>query len=189
MTSIDTLTSEQLLRVVANLHKTHGGNAADLVATAARSLGCQTELASFGLQTIINSAQANIDRAERQALAAADNFESVGQMSLFGDLISEHSIPKGWKTKYTKDVIDWWQSRAEIDRANAEEMMRHAEQAQRKAKHSEYNASVTHQVGEALERAGLDPAQVTYEQAIAHAETFHARGGPATGASSSKPLR
>lgn len=190
MNTPEKLTSEQLVRVGLDLFKTQGERNPDaLYVATCRHLGCQTEVASFGAQAIVNSLEFGMQRMERQALAAAVKFETIGQMSLFGDLIPEHHIPKGWKAKIAREVNDWLKSRAEIKQANAEELERAAEGARREAVAAAHDAGASQQVIDALERAGLDPAQVTYEQAIAHSEAFHGRGGATAGASPRKPLR
>ena len=184
-----TITAEQLVKSGLDLYKTQGGDANSLIASAARQLGCKTELASFVTQTVINSMNAALQRMERQAMAAANEFDTIGQMDLFQHLIPEHQIPSGMKSKYAAEVDAWMANRAEIERQNATEMHTAAERQERKSKNFERWAAATRQVVEALQEAGLDPRTVTYEQAIQQAEAFHARGGAPAGASTRRPVR
>lgn len=184
-----TITAEQLIQTALKIAVVEPDAPDLLLSRAIVDLHLQTEPETIARQSLVNSIANGLKRQERQAAAAHDRFDTVGQMSLFGDLIPEHQIPRGWQSKMAAEVDAWMANRADIERQNADELRKAADAQEQKARKFEAFAAATHRVVEALIQAGLDPHQVTYEQAIAHAEAFHGRGSPAAGATTRRPVR
>lgn len=183
------ITAEQLIKTALHRYKTQHESPDILLGSVIASLNVNTDSATVIRQAVTNSIAAGIERMERQAMAAEQEFATVGQMSLLGDLIPEHQIPSEMQTQSAEEVNAWMQNRAQIERENLEELRAALERQEQKTKRFTQWATATQRVCDALQRAGLDPAKVSYAEAIDQAETLQPRRGADAGPQAKQPLR
>lgn len=183
------ITSEQLIKTALNRYKTQHDSPDVLLGHVIAEMHSNADSATVIRQAITNSIAEGILRMERQAMAAEADWAAVGQMSLLGDLIPEHSIPAGMQTKSAAEVNAWMENRAQIERENLDELRAALERQEQKTKRFTAWADATRQVCEALRRAGLDPAEVSYAEAISKAQAVQSRHGADAGASPKRPVR
>lgn len=183
------ITSEQLIKTALNRYKTQHEAPDMLLGNVIAEMHSNADSATVIRQAVTNSIAEGIWRMERQAMAAESEFAAVGQMSLLGDLIPDHKIPAGMQTKSAAEVADWMENRAQIERDNLDEMRAALERQEQKTLRFVSWAAATRKVCDALEKAGMDPAKVTYAEAINKAEALHARHGADAGAQAKRPVR
>jgi hypothetical protein len=183
------ITSEQLIKTALNRYKTQHEPPDMLLSNFIAEMHSNADSATVIRQAVTNSIADGLRRMERQAMAAESEFASVGQMSLLGDLIPDHKIPAGMQTKSAAEVNSWMENRAQIERENLDEMRAALERQEQKAARFSAWADATRQVCDALKRAGLDPGQVSYAEAINKAQTVWAGRGADAGATPRRPVR
>jgi hypothetical protein len=183
------ITSEALIKTALGLYKTQHASPDVLLSNVIADMHSNSDPATVIRQAVTNSIAEGIRRMERQALAAAADFESVGQMSLLGELIPEHKIPSGMKTKSVAEVVAWWENRVEIEIANMEEMRAAFERQEEKTKRFVAWAKPPRQIYDAMVRAGIDPNEVSYADAINKAEAFSKRCGADLGETAGQSVR
>jgi uncharacterized protein YejL (UPF0352 family) len=183
------ITAEQLIKTALNRYKTQHESPDMLLGNVISELHSNTDSATVIRQAITNSIAEGLLKMERQAMAAESEFASIGQMSLLGELIPEHKIPLGMQTRSAAEVNAWMQHRAELERENLEELRAAFERQEHKAAKFSAWAQATHRICEALQHGGLDPAGVTYAEAINRAQAIQPRHGVDVGAPSGLPLR
>lgn len=183
------ITSEQLVKAALNRYKTQHEAPDMLLGNVISEMHSHADSATVIRQAVTNSIAEGLRRMERQAMAAESEFAGIGQMSLLGDMIPEHKIPAGMQTKSAAEVNAWMENRAQIERENLEELRGALERQEQKTKRFATWADATRQVCDALKRAGLDPAEVSYAEAINKAEALRPRRGADAGETSKRPLR
>jgi hypothetical protein len=183
------ITAENLIKKALHRYKTKHEAPDMLLGNVIKSMHSNADSATVIRQAVTNSIAEGIRRLERQAMAAESEFASVGQMSLFGDMIPDHKIPAAMKTKSAAAVNAWMENRAQIERDNLDEIRAALERQEERSRSYSAWAAATRQVCEALQRAGLDPAEVSYADAINKAEALHPRHGFDAGAAAKQPLR
>jgi hypothetical protein len=183
------ITSEQLVKTALGRYKTQHDSPDLLLANTIADMHSNTDAATVIRQAVTNSIAAGIKRMERQAMAAEAEFEAIGQMSLLGELVPEHKIPAGMTAKSVAEVAAWTDARAEIEQENLEEMRAAFKRQEAKAARFAKWAEATKKVQAIVERAGLDPREVTYAEAISKAEALSEGRRADVGAQAGKPLR
>jgi len=183
------ITSEQLVKTAMNRYKVQHETPDMLLGRVIADMHSNADSDTIIRQAMTNSIAEGILRMERQAMAAAEGFDEVGQMSLLGDLIPDHKIPAAMQTKSAAEVNAWMESRAEIEQENLAELRAAVEKQVEKTARFVSWAAATRKVCDALQKAGMDPAKVTYAEAINKAETLHARRGADAGAQAKRPVR
>jgi hypothetical protein len=183
------ITSEALIKTALGRYKTQHESPDLLLSNVIAEMHSNADSATVIRQAVTNSIAEGIQRMERQAMAAEAEFESVGQMSLLGELVPQHKIPSGMKNKTVAEVVAWMENRAEIEIANLEEMRAAFERQEQKTKRFVAWAKAPRQIYEAMVRAGIDPNEVSYAEAINKAEAFSRRDGAGLGETAAQPLR
>lgn len=183
------ITSEQLIKTALGRYKTQHESPDMLLSNVIADMHSNADSATVIRQAVTNSIAEGITRMERQAMAAESQFASIGQMSLLGDLIPEHKIPAVMQTRSVAEVAAWMEDRAQIERDNAEEMRAAADRQAEKARNFTEWAKGPSRICEVLRRAGIDPKDISYAEAINKAETLQPRHGLDAGAPSKRPLR
>jgi hypothetical protein len=184
-----TITSEQLVKTALQRYRLDNADADILLATVITETHPNDEPATVVRQSVTNSIIDGIRKLERQAAAAEKEFRLCGQMSLFGELIPEHQVPAGLVSKSAAEMNEWMQARAQIERENADEMRRAADAQERKAQRFEQWANSVSRVCHALTDAGFNPQDISYEAALAKAETIHAGTHTASSATTKGQVR
>lgn len=183
------VTSEQLIKMALARYKTQHESPDVLLSNVIADIHSNTDSATVIRQAVTNSIAEGLRRMERQAMAAEHEFQSIGQMTLFGEPIPGHNIPTGLSTRPAAEVRAWMENRAEIERENAGELLAAAKKQEDKASRFSAWASATRKICEALTRAGLDPNEVSYAEAINKAEAVHRRRGADAGAPTTRAMR
>jgi ribulose kinase len=183
------ITSEALVKTALGRYKTQQESPDLLLSNVIADLHSNADSATVVRQAVTNSIAEGIRRMERQAMASEAEFESVGQLSLLGELVPEHKIPAGMKDKTVAEVVAWMESRAEIEAANLEELRAAVERQEQKTKRLAAWAKAPRQIYNALVRAGIDPHTVSYADAINKAETFSRRRGAGLGETTAQSVR
>lgn len=183
------ITSEQLIKTALNRYKTQHEAPDTLLGNVIAEMHSNADSATVIRQAVTNSIADGIKRMERQALAAAEDWAAIGQMSLLGNLIPEHKIPAGMQTKSAAEVNAWMENRAQIERENLDELRAALERQEQRTKRFTAWADAVRQVCDSLKRAGLDPAEVSYAEAINKAQAVQPRHGADAGATPNRPMR
>lgn len=183
------ITAEQLVKESLQSYKTDHSEPAVLVANTIQRLFPNSDSVTVRCMAIENSVEEGILKLERQAAATESEFRQCGQMSLLGELIPEHKVPVGLINKSTAEMDEWMANRAAIERENADELRRAAEQQERKAMRYEQWSEAVHKVAITLIDNGLNPAEISYAEALAKAETIHTGRQIAASEKAKRPVR
>lgn len=183
------ITSEQLIKSALSRYKLKHESPDMLLANVVAELHSNADSATVIRQAVTNSVKEGITKMERQAMAAEKDFQAIGQMSLLGELIPEHKIPASMVTKSAAEVNAWMENRAQIEQQNLEELRAALDKQTSKAARFAKWATATRQVCETLERAGINPREVSYAEAINKAEALHAGRSPDAGTAPKQSVR
>lgn len=184
------ITSEKLIKAALKRYRSSQQESPDvLLSNAIASMYSNADSSTVIRQAVTNSIRLGIDVMERDANARESEFAVIGQMSLLGDLIPEHKIPAKMQNNPAADVNAWMQERAQIERENLEEMRAAVDRQQQRTSQFAAWASATANVCETLERAGIDPARMSYAEAISKAEAIQSGRGAVSGEKAKRPLR
>lgn len=183
------LTIEDLIRQSLKDHKDTETDPATAIAETVSRLFPSQDALSVRMICEENSYRRAIDKRNRDRTAAENEFQRIGQLSLFGDLIPEHSVPKSLIPKSAAEMQEWMRSRAQIETENADEAKRYAETVDRKAKRYQRYADAVDRVIDAIETAGFNPEVISYGEAIQKAETVFDGSGPVSVSQTERPLR
>jgi hypothetical protein len=183
------ITAEQLIKETLSTYKAKEAPADILLAQTIKRLYPNEDAMTVRATVLENSIAAGIKRLMAGAIAAESDFMRCGQMSLFGELIPEHTVPRSLINKSAQGMADWMDNRARMERDNADELRRAADAQERKARRYEQSSQAVLRVVEALRAAGLNPEEVTYAEALAKAETLSSGTQSVSDAPSKRPLR
>ena len=189
MNNID-ITAENLIKKSVDTSRVTPEQSADkLLANTIKQLFGDMEPVDVCFAAIEQSIQAKLESIRRDSMAKQSEFEQIGQLDLDGFLVDEHKIPKAMKTQSVAEVDDWMQSRAQIELENAEELRKAYEAQQNKSNRFQQWAYATKTVRVAVERMGLDPQVITYEQAINKAKTANPGDQALPSSKTKQPVR
>lgn len=183
------VTSEQIIKTALSRYKTQHESPDMLLANVVAEMRSNADPATVIRQAVTNSIAKGIKEAERDVIAKEQEFESIGQMSLLGDLIPEHKIPAAMRTKSVAEVYAWIQQRAEIEQQNLEEMRAAFRRQESKTKKFLEWLNAVRKVKEALEHSGFDPNEVNYNDAISKAQTIQPGSECVSGAQAKRDVR
>lgn len=107
----------------------------------------------------------------RGRVANEDEFKRIGQMDLFGNMIPEHKVPKIMMERSCAEVSEWMEQRAKIERENLEELLIAVKKQQSKSAKFDQWYNAVQLVKSTIEKIGLDPERISYEEAINKAQT------------------
>lgn len=117
-----------------------------------------------------NSIAYLIDKINRDQAENESEFIKIGQLSLFG--ADEHKIPKQLMPKPVLDVREWMDMRSRIERENANELRKATAAQEIKADKFEHWNMQVERVYQGVINNNMNPAEVTYEEAIKMSETI-----------------
>lgn len=183
------ITSEQLVKAALKRYRVDHSDADVLLARLIADTYPGTESATVVRQAVTNSIIEGIQKAEREAATAENEFYEYGQTDLFGSLIPKHKVPKGLLVKSAAEMDEWMQNRSEVEREDAEEMRRHAEAQERKAERFAHWAMCVHTVCRVLTEAGIDPREISYGEALSKTEAVDFGPHSVSGTQAERPMR
>lgn len=183
------ITAEQLVREALHAYKTDHADPDVLIGKTIARLYPNADGVTVRAIALTNSVTEGIAKLERQAAASESEFYLAGQMSLLGEIIPEHKVPKGLMSKPASEMDDWMRDRAAIERENAQELRRAADAQERKAKRFEHWSEVVHRVCVILNENGINPAEVSYAEALKKAEAVSPGHGSVFGTPAERPMR
>lgn len=190
MTNPIDITAENLIKKSVDTSRVNPEQSADkLLANTIKQLFGDMDPDKVCLAAIEQSVQAKLESIRRDSMAKQSEFEHIGQLDLEGFSVDEHKIPKAMKTRSVAEVDDWMQSRAQIELENAEELRKAYEAQQNKANRFQQWAYATKTVRIAVERMGLDPTVISYEQAINKAKTANPSNQALLSPKTKQPMR
>lgn len=124
-------------------------------------------------QLLINEVAAKMEEAERKAAADAETWVKVGQMDLFGS--GEFKIPSLLLPKSIATADDFMANKARMETEAADELAKAWQTQDDKANKVRNWACEVHRLYEGVAAAGMNPHEVSIEQAIQQAETLSSR--------------
>lgn len=124
-------------------------------------------------QLLINEVAAKMEEVERKAAADAETWVQVGQMDLFGS--KEFKIPSLLLPKSIATADDFMANKARMETEAADALAKAWKTQDDKAKRVSDWAYEVHRLYEGVAAAGMNPHEVSIEQAIQQAETLSSR--------------
>lgn len=183
------ITAEELIKQSVKRYATEQSTAEILIAETIHQLYPNHSGDIVRAISLKNSVQNGILKAERMAAAHESEFALIGQLSLLGDLIPEHKVPKQLLSKSTSEMYEWMQNRAKIEQENADELRKAAEAQQNKAdKFASWSHSVS-SIYHAIIEMKLNPDEVTYAEALKQAQAFQPGDRSVPRETTKQPLR
>lgn len=155
--------------------------------TLLASLYAETEPLSACYQLIINEVAAKMAEAERKATADAETWVKVGQMDLFGS--GEFKIPSLLMPKSIATADDFMANKARMETEAADALAKAWSTQDDKAKRMREWSLEVHRLYQGVESAGMNPHEVSVEQAIHEAEALSPGGKTTTYPQATRQVR